>query len=407
MFGSNGQFGRVQDTREEGELDEDKGTRNPEDSEATRRTARVCLSVALSVTMLLGFAALKHYTSIEGFEDERFAPSVFVSSSEEGYKVVRARVRTEQVLFGIIAHRGAAQDVEMQRETWLNQLHRNWHALAAGEVATYRVFVGRENDNQFPPEQLLQPDWQRGVVELDAEDTYEGLPEKVVSAVAYALRNGFEYFFKVDSDILIFPRRFLYNFHANLRGKDFFGLVSLIDMEESGEGECRINRNYHFGRCKLEFLNSQEYGGVAPLSVAGGVTYGLSKAAMQAVVDTVRSPRHQRWLQENRRVNLYEDLLMSYLVVVRGGFNLTDYSDYTMDPTGWNVQDFCGSLQSPKLKLQLQQLYAARTAAGISPRPNQERHLMSLSAMAQVGIAPRYKTEEFPQLLQEMNDFRV
>jgi len=406
MFGSIGQFGWVQNTHEVGQLEKVMVTKKPEYSEATCRISRVCLSVVVSVSMLMVFAASKHFTSTEGIEEEKFAPSVFVSSPEEGDDVVRARANTGQVLFGIIAFRGAAKEVGMQRDAWLHKLDGSWdHALtAAGETATYRVFIGRGNDIQVPPEQLLKPDWDRRVVELDAEDTYEGLPEKVVSAVAYALRNGFEYFFKVDSDVLILPEIFLNNFHTNLRGKHFFGLVSLLDMEENGEAECRLNRRYHFGKCRLELLNSQEYHGVAPLSVDGGVTYGLSRAAMKAVVDTVRG-EHQSWLQKNRRRNLYEDLLMSYLVVVRCGLKLTDYSGYTMDPSGWNVQNSCGSLQSPALKEQLKRLYAARTAVGISPRSNQVQQVMSMAAMAKVGVAPRYKAEQFTQLLREMHDF--
>ena len=47
---------------------------------------------------------------------------------------------------------------------------------------------------------------------------------------------------------------------------------------------------------------------------------------MALVVD----PRHRAWLEENRWVNIYEDQLMSYLLVAVLKFDITTYEGYTI-----------------------------------------------------------------------------
>ena len=44
---------------------------------------------------------------------------------------------------------------------------------------------------------------------LDVDDTYEGLPSKVVAAILWGTANDYDYFFKVDSDVFMMPTKFM------------------------------------------------------------------------------------------------------------------------------------------------------------------------------------------------------
>lgn len=77
------------------------------------------------------------------------------------------------------AHRAA------QRNTWARDV--------SGDV---RFFVGRD----------AEPDGD-DVVVLDADDSYNGLPQKTRALAHWALAHGYEQVFKVNDDVLVVPQR--------------------------------------------------------------------------------------------------------------------------------------------------------------------------------------------------------
>ena len=74
------------------------------------------------------------------------------------------------------------------------------------------------------------------MVQLDVDDHYEGLPAKVVGAIGYAVNHDFDYVFKVDTDMLVLPRRFLSFLRSSVieRRVDWMGTVNKMRPKQDG-----------------------------------------------------------------------------------------------------------------------------------------------------------------------------
>lgn len=158
------------------------------------------------------------------------------------------------------------------------------------------------------------------VVKLDVDDTYEGLPSKVVAAILWGTANDYDYFFKVDSDVFMMPTKFMAFLKRNAidKGVDWMGSENKMrETDENPSGwKCSLSRVWHFGKCSRPELNSMPYEGVNPISVDGGHGYFLSKRAMRGVTEYVDAMYDL--MEKNKYVNIYEDQMVSHILINQG-----------------------------------------------------------------------------------------
>ena len=122
------------------------------------------------------------------------------------------------------------------RPDWANLVRHTWVPLVPKDV-NVRFFVGRGDS-------FLSPD----TVQLDCNDSYQGLPDKVRSIIRWALDNGYDFILKCDDDVVIHPLAIL--------ASDF------VKFDFTGHS-CAENNQ-----------------------VPWGFNYWLSKKAMEIMVDT-------------------------------------------------------------------------------------------------------------------------
>ena len=65
------------------------------------------------------------------------------------------------------------------------------------------------------------------------------------------------------------------------------------------------------------------------IKIGAEYAFGCRLPDVPLAAELVTDPTRRAWLQKNRFVNLYEDQLVSYLLVGVAGFDITDYSGYT------------------------------------------------------------------------------
>ena len=183
-------------------------------------------------------------------------------------------------------------------------------------------------------------------VELPVGDAYEDLPAKVLAAIQYAAEHDYDYVYKVDTDVFVLPEIFLKFVKTQVVDKniDWMGSenkmypayldpsidftdpanAAIVKANSSPSGfKAGLAREWHFGKCTDAALNKQRYAGVNPVSVDGGHGYILSKAAAWAVSDFAFKRSDD--LQRHRRIDIYEDQLVSH-ILVKQGFLPVDYS---------------------------------------------------------------------------------
>ena len=207
----------------------------------------------------------------------------------------------------------------------------------AAEPAKASKASTRENAPEAPPSKT---------VELPVGDAYEDLSAKVLAAIQYAAEHDYDYVYKVDTDVFVIPEIFLKFVKTQVADKkidwmgtenkmDFVILDESVDFTDPKNAEivkansspsgfkCKLTREWHFGKCTDDALNNQRYAGVNPVSVDGGHGYILSKDAMWAVSDFAFKRSDD--LERHRRIDIYEDQLVSH-ILVKQGFLPVDYS---------------------------------------------------------------------------------
>lgn len=83
------------------------------------------------------------------------------------------------------------------RQNWAQAVRDSWLPMMLAEGVDVEFFVGR---GDTPVE---------GVVELDCDDSYQGLPDKVREIFRWALAKGYDYVLKCDDDVVLLPKRLL------------------------------------------------------------------------------------------------------------------------------------------------------------------------------------------------------
>lgn len=181
-------------------------------------------------------------------------------------------------------------------DTRVEAMRKSWLAKLADYGVPYIVVVGDGDGEQ-----------DGDVVYLDAPDTYEGLPQKTLAAVAWALKNtAATHIYKIDDDCALDPAAFFGN--LNYLKYDYFGRTL---HRHAGE----MNRTWHFeksitARGTKELDKSPE-----PSTYCdGGSGYLLSRRAMQAVVKASEKREGQQII----RSSFMEDKLVGDLLALEG-----------------------------------------------------------------------------------------
>ena len=272
----------------------------------------------------------------------------------------------------------------------------------------------RENAREAPPSKT---------VELPVGDAYEDLSAKVLAAIQYAAEHDYDYVYKVDTDVFVIPEIFLKYVKTQVADKkidwmgtenkmDFAILDESVDFTDFKNAEivqansspsgfkCKLTREWHFGKCTDDAFNHQRYAGVNPVSVDGGHGYVLSKAAMWAVSDFAFKRSDD--LERHRRIDIYEDQLVSH-ILVKQGFLPVDYSGVApYEVSGMTKEmadDSCALANDPLLGAavgdRLRAMFDYRfesgadlyeTAEGWNPRTLDARMLPT--SLLRVGIQP-------------------
>ena len=229
--------------------------------------------------------------------------------------------------------------------------------------------------------------------------------------------------YKVDTDVFVLPEIFLKFVKTQVVDKniDWMGSenkmypayldpsidftdpanAAIVKANSSPSGfKCGLAREWHFGKCTDAALNKQRYAGVNPVSVDGGHGYILSKAAAWAVSDFAFKRSDD--LQRHRRIDIYEDQLVSH-ILVKQGFLPVDYSGVApykvSGMTKEMADDSCALADDPGLGAAVgDRLRAMRdyrfesganlyeTAAGWNPGTMDARMLPT--SLMRVGIQP-------------------
>jgi len=116
------------------------------------------------------------------------------------------------------------------------------------------------------------------ILELNCNDFYEGLPEKIVKTYKYICNNKdfnkYSHFCKLDEDMII--KKLLLTDILS----DYCGIV------QSVEG----NRKWHIGKCsKNSYFNDKEYSGIFVPWCKGGYGYILSHKALEYILQTTNN----------------------------------------------------------------------------------------------------------------------
>ena len=133
------------------------------------------------------------------------------------------------------------------------------------------------------------------VLNINCNDKYEGLPEKVLKTFQYIVNNiefnNYNYFFKLDDDMIINK---LIN-ENDIKNYNYCGKVNV-----SYDG----NRKWHIGKCSTNSkFNTMEYKGNYIPWCLGGYGYIISRNAINLIKNNTNYKEH-----------IYEDLYISLLL---------------------------------------------------------------------------------------------
>lgn len=151
-------------------------------------------------------------------------------------------------------------------------------------------------------------DFDKKIINLNCNDSYIGLPEKVMKTFHFLLSNKefdkYTHFCKLDDDMLVIKK-------FNNLTDDYIGNVHY------GEG----SRQWHMGRCG-NFWDKIPYLGEFTPWCMGGFGYVVSRNALEKIVPNFNYIDH-----------IYEDLYLALLLKDIGVFpKMVNIKDYVLSP---------------------------------------------------------------------------
>jgi hypothetical protein len=170
----------------------------------------------------------------------------------------------------------------------------------------YAIVTGGHDNNRYDP--------QNKKIELTCNDTYEGLPEKMIKLYEYILNNTnfntITYVCKLDEDMIL--KKLL---DTDILSSDYYGLVSY----QAG------SRRWHLAKCSPSSkFNTTEYTGRFVPWCLGGCGYILSKKILKLLKGDTD--------YENE---IYEDLYVAKILNRHNVYpqQLKNMSDFWVSPT--------------------------------------------------------------------------
>ena len=138
-------------------------------------------------------------------------------------------------------------------------------------------------------------DKEKKILNIQCNDKYEGLPEKVFKTYKYLIDsqdfNQYTHFFKLDEDMII----------NNLINKNIYNDINYGGIIQSSEG----NREWHIGKCsKTHYYNTNSYKGIYVPWCLGGYGYIISRNSIELIKNNTKYFEH-----------IYEDLYIAITLI--------------------------------------------------------------------------------------------
>jgi len=154
-------------------------------------------------------------------------------------------------------------------------------------------------------------DKDKNILNIQCNDKYEGLPEKVFKTYKYLIDsqdfNTYTHFFKLDEDMII----------NNLITKDVYNNINFGGKINICIGKGM--RDWHFGKCSPDhYYNTKEYEGIYVPWCLGGYGYIISRYAINLIQNDTKYFEH-----------IYEDLYIAIILL-----------ENNISPVNINVKDF-------------------------------------------------------------------
>jgi len=147
-------------------------------------------------------------------------------------------------------------------------------------------------------------DSEKNILNLNCNDGYVGLPEKVMKTFNYLISDErfseYTHFIKLDDDMIVVNR------FENIEG-DYIGMVHYVDG----------NRNWHVGRTGT-FWDKIPYLGEFKPWCLGGFGYIVSRNSLEKIV-----PNHD--YLDHIYEDVYIGMLMNKIGIVPTNYNIKEY----------------------------------------------------------------------------------
>lgn len=182
-----------------------------------------------------------------------------------------------KILYIFFTHKLNFNNVYTKIQTMMFNLNNKNYIIIKGiDLETYY-----DKDNQ--------------VLNINCNDKYEGLPEKVLKTFQYIVNNiefnNYNYFFKLDDDMII-------NKLINENDIKNYNYCGKVNVNYDG------NRKWHIGKCSTNSkFNTMEYKGNYIPWCLGGYGYIISRNAINLIKNNTNYKEH-----------IYEDLYISLLL---------------------------------------------------------------------------------------------
>lgn len=182
----------------------------------------------------------------------------------------------------------AVVNARHRQNTWADAIRKTWLSMVPEDKADVRFFVGRGLGSV--PEDT---------VELECDDSYMGLPEKVREIVRWTLqRDEYHHMLKCDDDVILKPQQLLTSGYDN---SDFTGHLNRPITEAGDPFTVPMGFNYWLSRKSMEYVAVAEL----PPSDTNDDERWVSKVLFEKGIILHHDPRyklHYGYLDEVDRI---------------------------------------------------------------------------------------------------------
>ena len=200
-----------------------------------------------------------------------------------------------KILYIYITHELNFKNVNIRIKNMMNNLNTNNYIIVKGikEKSYYDIY--------------------NKILNINCNDKYEGLPEKVFKTYQYIINckefDNYSYFIKLDDDMIV-TKLICENDIKIYNNNNYCGKVNV-------SYDC--NRKWHIGKCSSNSIfNTTDYGGKVVPWCLGGHGYIISRYAINLI-------QHNN----NYREHIYEDLYIALLL-----------SEYNIHPININIHNY-------------------------------------------------------------------